>query len=208
MSDGGALRRRRLLLSRIERSGLPGDDAHAGDPLRHQLVITQLRARVAHPRGGGASVPLVVTGSGTSASTSCFGCRSSHIRQIRSANSPTRRSPSSTELTGWYALTNGFHTSKTNWFADLRSTWWLIFSDGRYSLRLFIRFSQRLDLPPHEIRVAPDLQSRDLSASAKPSSSSARTRQPVRRHLSGNAFGARRCRRSVQVTEASLQPTQ
>jgi hypothetical protein len=34
------------------------------------------------------------------------------------------------------------------------------------------------------------------------------TRQPVRRHLSGNAFGAQQCRRSVQVAEASLQPTQ
>ena len=43
------------------RSSLADDDAHAGDPLRHQVVVPQLRARVAHLAGGGGSRDQVRT---------------------------------------------------------------------------------------------------------------------------------------------------
>src|SRR5262249_54097457 len=38
---------------RWARSALPDDDAHAGDPFRHQVVVAQLRAHVAELTRGG-----------------------------------------------------------------------------------------------------------------------------------------------------------
>ena len=37
--------------------GLTDHDAHAGDPLRHQMVVAQLRTRIAHLLGGGRRPP-------------------------------------------------------------------------------------------------------------------------------------------------------